>query len=120
MKKLTYLAMAAIATLFFSCQPSAEGCIKEMKALVEEINESTEEFTEEKWEELNDTFTQLVEEAGKLEEMTDEQKLELAKLQGQYAAAVMKKGGKTLMKDLNEGIEQAGKVLEGALEELKK
>ncbi len=117
MKKLLFMLLLALVTLT-ACQPSAASYIDDLKEFVEKVAEEGSEYTAEQWEEVSKEFDELIKKAEELEDLTDEQKKEIMKLQGKFSGTVMKKGFDTLMKDLGEEMEKAGEALEGFLEGL--
>ena len=59
---------------------------------VEEIAEECADYTEEQWEDVAEEFELLVKKAEKYQDLTTEDKLELAKVQAKYAGLQAKKG----------------------------
>ena len=91
MKKIIYVALMAMVVLITACQQSKEGYIKEFESFVEEIAEECADYTEEQWEDVAEEFELLVKKAEKYQDLTAEDKLELAKVQANYAGLQAKK-----------------------------
>ena len=91
MKKMFYIALMAMMVMMTACQQSKESYMKEFKSFVEEVSEECEEYTEEQWEDVAKEFEALVKKAEKYEDLSTEDKLELAKVQAQYAGLQAKK-----------------------------
>ena len=92
MKKIFYVAAFAMIVIMTACQQSKEDYIKEFADFVEEVSEECADFTEEQWEDVSEEFEALVKKAEKYEDLTTEEKLELAKTQAKYAGIQAKKG----------------------------
>ena len=92
MKKLFYIALIAIMTVMTSCQQSKEDYIKEFEAFVEEVADECADYTEDQWKDVAKEFEALVKQAEQYEDLTTEEKLELAKVQAKYAGLQAKKG----------------------------
>ena len=92
MKKILYVAILAIMVMMTACQQSKEDYIKEFEEFVEEVAEECADYTEEQWEDVSKEFEALVKKAEKYEDLTTEEKLELAKTQAKYAGIQAKKG----------------------------
>lgn len=92
MKKMFYIVLMAMMVMMTACQQSKESYMKEFKSFVEEVSEECEEYTEEQWEDVAKEFEALVKKAEKYEDLSTEDKLELAKVQAQYAGLQAKKG----------------------------
>ena len=118
MKKLLFVLLAALF-VFSSCQLFAETYLGDMKDLIEEVMEEGGDYTAEQWEKVSQEFEKLVQKAQELENLTDEQKKEILKLQAKFNGAAVKKGFDKLMKDAGKELEKAGEAIEGFLEGLK-
>ena len=92
MKKIFYVALMAMIVMMTSCQQTKEGYIKEFEDFVEEVSEECADYTEEQWKEVAEEFELLVKKAEKYQDLTAEEKLELAKVQAKYAGLQAKKG----------------------------
>ncbi len=92
MKKFFYVALMAMMVMMTACQQSKEDYIEEFKSFVEEVSEECSDYTEEQWEDVSKEFEVLVKKAEKYEDLTTEEKLELAKTQAKYAGIQAKKG----------------------------
>lgn len=115
MKKLLFVLLIGCFVLT-SCQPTAEGYISDLKDLVEKVAEEGSEYSEEQLEKISQEFDELVKKAEELEELTDEQKKEIIKLQGKFSGAVMKGGFDKLIKDAGKELEKAGEAIKGFME----
>ena len=92
MKKMFYVALMAMVVILTACQQSKEDYIKEFENFVEEVAEECTEYTEEQWEDVAEEFELLVKKAEKYQDLTVEEKMELAKVQAKYAGLQAKKG----------------------------
>ena len=92
MKKMLYLVMMAMMVMMTACQQSKEDYIKEFKSFVNEVSEDCAEYTDADWEKAAKEFEALVKQAEKYEDLTTEEKLEIAAIQAQYAGIQAKKG----------------------------
>ena len=92
MKKLFYVALIAVMAVMTSCQQSKEDYIKEFEAFVEEVADECADYTEDQWKDAAKEFEALVKQAEQYEDLTTEEKLELAKVQAKYAGLQAKKG----------------------------
>ena len=91
MKKIFYVTLMAVMVMMTACQQTKEDYIKEFESFVEEVSEECEEYTEEQWEEVTKEFESLVKKAEEYQDLTTEEKLELAKVQAKYAGLQAKK-----------------------------
>ena len=92
MKKLFYVALMAVMVMMTACQQSKEDYIKEFKSFVTEVSEECGDYTDADWEKAAKEFEALVKQAEQYEDLTTEEKLELAKVQAKYAGLQAKKG----------------------------
>ena len=92
MKKIFYVALMAMVVMLTACQQSKEDYIKEFENFVEEVAEECTEYTEEQWEDVAEEFELLVKKAEKYQDLTVEEKMELATVQAKYAGLQAKKG----------------------------
>lgn len=92
MKNLFYVALMAVMVMMTACQQSKEDYIKEFKSFVEEVSEECADYTEDQWKDVAKEFEALVKQAEQYEDLTTEEKLELAKVQAKYAGLQAKKG----------------------------
>lgn len=92
MKKIFYLALMAMMVMMTACQQTKEDYIKEFKSFVHEVSEDCGDYTETDWEKAAKEFEALVNQAKEYEDLTAEDKLELAGIQAQYAGLQAKKG----------------------------
>ena len=81
MKKMFYVALMAMVVMLTACQQSKEDYIKEFENFVEEVAEECTEYTEEQWEDVAEEFELLVKKAEKYQDLTVEEKMELATVQ---------------------------------------
>ena len=91
MKKMFYMVLMAMMVMMTACQQSKEDYIKEFKSFVNEVSEECADYTEEQWEDVAEEFELLVKKAEKYQDLTAEDKLELAKVQANYAGLQAKK-----------------------------
>lgn len=92
MKKFFYVALMAMMVMMTACQQTKEDYIKEFKSFVHEVSEDCGDYTEADWEKAAKEFEALVNQAKEYEDLTAEDKLELAGIQVQYAGLQAKKG----------------------------
>ena len=92
MKKMFYVVLMAMMVVMTACQQTKEDYIKEFENFVEEVSEECAEYTEEQWEDVAEEFELLIKKAEKYQDLTTEDKLELAKVQAKYAGLQAKKG----------------------------
>ena len=92
MKKMFYVALMAMVVMLTACQQSKEDYIKEFENFVEEVAEECTEYTEEQWEDVAEEFELFVKKAEKYQDLTVEEKMELATVQAKYAGLQAKKG----------------------------
>lgn len=117
MKKLFCMLLVALWVLA-SCKPAGERYVDELKSFVEKIVAEGDEYTSEKWEEVNRQYDELMKKAEQLKDLTDEQKEEIARLRGKYSGTVVKKGFDSLMDKAGETLNEAGNAIGGFLEGL--
>lgn len=112
MKK--YLFIVLTAAILASCQ-SKESYIKDFEAFIEDVKAECDEYTLEDWEKADKKFARFSEETYKkfADELSLEEKMEIAKCQTAYAAMKAKAGIKNLGKD----IQEAAKKLDEAMKE---
>lgn len=104
-----------------SCGQSKESYIKELQGYVEQIKEKGDDYTKEQWEEVNTKFTELLKKGEELsDKLTDEDKMEIARIQGEYLAIELKKGGKELMKSVEDALNQGAGLMKGFMDGLQK
>ena len=84
MKKIFYVTLMAMMIMMTACQQTKENYIKEFKSFVNEISEDCENYTDADWEKATKEFEILVKQAEKYEDLTTEEKLDLAGIQAQY------------------------------------
>ena len=87
-----HVALMAMVVMLSACQQSKEDYIKEFENFVEEVAEECTEYTEEQWEDVAEEFELLVKKAEKYQDLTVEEKMELATVQAKYAGLQAKKG----------------------------
>ena len=66
--------------------------VDSVENFVEEVAEECTEYTEEQWEDVAEEFELLVKKAEKYQDLTVEEKMELATVQAKYAGLQAKKG----------------------------
>ena len=102
MKKMFYVALMAMVVMLTACQQSKEDYIKEFENFVEEVAEECTEYTEEQWEDVAEEFELLVKKAEKYQDLTVEEKMELATVQAKYAGLQAKKGIDKVIDDVKD------------------
>ena len=91
MKKMFYMALMAMMVMMTACQQSKEDYIKDFKSFVYEVSEECSDYNDADWEKAVKEFEALVKQAEKYEDLTTEDKLELAGVQAQFAGLKTKK-----------------------------
>jgi outer membrane protein assembly factor BamD (BamD/ComL family) len=81
----------AMMVMMTACQHSKEDYIKEFKSFVYEVSEECSDYNDADWEKAVKEFEALVKQAEKYEDLTTEEKLELAGVQAQFAGLKTKK-----------------------------
>ena len=92
MRKAFYVALMSMMIMITACQQSKENYIKEFKSFVHEVSEESSDYTDAQWEDIAKEFEALVKQAEKYEDLTTEEKLEIAAVQAQYVGIQAKKG----------------------------
>lgn len=110
MKKLLFGALLC-AGLWGMSACSSKSQVEEFKDFVEEVCREGGTYTEKQWEEAEAKFTELLEKAENCKDLTQEDLYEIARLQGEYAAAAFKSQGKGAM-------EKAGAIMNGFMDGL--
>lgn len=112
MKKYLFPFLAAV--VLAACQ-SKESYIQEVDQFVEKVKKESAHYTEKDWEKADKEFTRLTENAYKefAEDLSLDEKMELAKSQTAYTALKAKAG----IKSLGKGIEDAARKLDEAMKE---
>lgn len=107
------IAVAALTLGGMSCQGKSDR-LEELREFVEDFSNDGKEYSEEQLEKINDEFSELVEQLEEYDDLTADEIKEIARIQGEYAAEILKKSGKNIKK----GVENAGKAIEGFFEGL--
>lgn len=113
-KHLAALCIAAAALTLGSCQPHSR--IDELKDFVEKIAEEAQTYSEEQWENINEEFSRLLEKVEKYDDLTPEELNEIARLQGQYAAAAFKYHGQKAKEEWEKAQSALGGFIDGLTE----
>lgn len=90
MKKYILFPLFAVAIMCFSSCHSQKGRMDDLKDFVEKIQEEGKDYTLDQWKEANERFQKLLDKINSYEDLTKEELEEMAKLQGQYAATVLR------------------------------
>ena len=114
------LIVAVISVLsFVSCGVhSKNSYLKEFKSFVDKV-ENTDFETEADWNEAlkeYERFTTTYYEEYK-DKLTEEDLVEIGRLQGRFMKASMRRGAKFIEKNFNDAIQQASGLLDGLFEE---
>ena len=114
MKKVLILAFAAC--MFFACQ-TKDSYVSDFTQFIEEVEAGADGYSDKDWEKADAKFQQL---SGDIyqkfaDELTSEEKLEIAKYQTIYSAL----RGKAGLKNFGESLKEAAKKAQDALEENK-
>ena len=111
MKKIAFLLSLFAVALFTSCD-KRQSAIDDLESFSEELKENASEYTNEDWEEAGNQYQMLVEQVDQYE-YTDEELKEI----GKFKARCIKYMSKGAIKQLEEGIHNMTKQIEGAMEE---
>lgn len=104
------LFLFIIPLVFASCETS-QTPVNELSSLLEKIDNNSENYSEEDWNNITNEFTEIEEELSKYE-YTDEELKEIGRIKGQILAKMIK----SAVKDLKKQMEDLSKQLEGGLE----
>lgn len=110
MKALRILLIVFAGLLTVSCNPK-QGPIDDLKSICTELEQDSDEYTEEDWTNVEQKLEQIDNELGKYE-YTEEEMAEIHKLQGKVVGLVTKKA----MKSVQKGMDDAAKMFEGGME----
>ena len=101
--------------VFASCGPNKESYLHDFRRFVEKVEKNCTSYSESEWNDIETEYTDLTSE--RLEKVKDsftsEDHHELARLQGRYLAAQIKRQGNKILEGGKEIIEGAKGVLEG-------
>jgi len=111
MKKISVLIFMLSCLILSSCNKK-QNAIDDLENFSEELKENSAEYTSQDWEEANAEYEQLVEQVDQYE-YTDEELKEIGRLK----ARCLKQMSAGAMQQLQNGIHNFTKQLEGALEE---
>ena len=96
--------------VFTSCETS-QTPVNDLSSLLEKIDNNSENYSEEDWNNITNEFTEIEEELSKYE-YTDEELKEIGRIKGQILAKMTK----SAVKDLKKQMEDLSKRREGGLE----
>lgn len=115
MKKYFYIIMSGMLTFSLMSCDSKSARMEKLNDLVEQLADDSKEYSEEQLEKLTKEYSETLEGLKEYDDLSPEEVKEMARIQGRYASAMLKQGGKALDKNM----EKAGKALEGFMEGLK-
>ncbi len=108
--KKSFFCMPLLCAAFFAVTACSSGSrVDELKDFVEEVCKEGGAYTDKQWEEAGAKFNELLEQAENCKDLTQEELFEIARLQGEYAAAAFKSQGKGAM-------EKAGAIINGFMD----
>ena len=110
MKKIAFFSLVAFVLFAFISCATTSSKIKEMRNICEKV-EGNYEFTEEEFEKTHARFTEIVDEL-ESRNLSNEEKEELAQLEGRYVGAVTSRATKSL-KNISNGL---GNLFKGFIE----
>lgn len=113
MKKTILLTMFLAAVLFGLGACGEKSRMDELKDFVEKVQEEGSGYTEEKWQEVNEEFSKLLDKLNDYEDLTPEEVKEIAKYQAEYA----KYGKKDRVDEMKEFVEKVQKEASDYTEE---
>ncbi len=113
-KHLAALYIATAVLTLGSCQPHSR--IDELKDFVEKTAEEAQTYSEEQWENINEEFSRLLEKVEEYDDLTPEELNEIARLQGQYAAAAFKYHGQKAKEEWEKAQSALGGFIDGLTE----
>lgn len=93
-----------------SCDPS-QSAIKDLESLTNDIEANSQSYTEEDWQNVDNSFTAIETELSK-HEYTDEELKEIGRLKGRYMALRAKQS----VKDFEKQVKDISKEIEGGIE----
>ena len=113
MKKSFFLMLAAAAALLFaSCTQSLP---QRMDAFVANVEKNADTYTEEDWEQANETFEELCEEYKETKgSLTGDEVKQVRDAMSRYTSQVVKSG----VRSVRDAIEEIGNELPGLFEDL--
>ncbi len=114
MKKLIISLILLGAGIISLSSCGEKSRVDELKDFIEEVKKDGSDYSEEKWKEVNEEFSKLLDKINAYDDLSAEELQEVARLQGEYAATVFKSKGKEVM----EQMEKAGAALNGFMEGL--
>lgn len=111
MKILKYFSICIIFSLLASACETSQTPVDHLSALLQRIDNESDGYTEEDWNNITNEYTEIEEELSKYE-YTDEELKEIGRIKGQILAKVTK----STVKDIKKQMEDLSKQLEGGLE----
>ena len=111
MKKFLVIALSAF--LLTACE-SKDSYMNDFESFIEKVQEKSDSFTESDWKKADDQFSKFTGSSYEkyAAELSNEEKLQIAKFQTIYAASKAKSG----MKSFGEGLKDAAKKAKEALD----
>ena len=115
MKKIYYFLLIPLSLLAFSCNLISDLKIENLSSLIENLEEQNGNIPQEKLDELELKMEELQNDLeANRDKYTEEQVKEIGKLQGRYAALLVKKG----LNEFSESMKDLGNQIEGFIEGL--
>lgn len=111
MKILKYFSISIMFSLLFSACETSQTPVDHLSALLQRIDNESDGYTEEDWNNITAEFTEIEEELSKYE-YSDEELREIGRLKGKIIA----KMAKSTVNDLKKQTLDLSKQLEGGLE----
>lgn len=110
--KVIFFNIAIVVLTVFSCQ-NAQSKLNNASNEIENAQQNIKEMNSSDWSELKNTMTELEDhfESNK-DNYSDEQVKEIGRIQGKYAALLVKKG----INDFQESLKDLGNQVEGLVE----
>ena len=105
-------------SLLFSACETSQTPVDHLSALLQRIDNESDGYTEEDWNNITNEFNEIEEELSKYE-YTDEELKDIGRIKGQILAKMTKSAVKDLKKQMEDLSKQLEGGLEGFMEEIK-
>ncbi len=114
MKKIGKIIITAFAILTLASCENKESYIQDFSQFVQEVEDNADKYTEKDWKKADKKFESFTGSIYKkyAEELTSEEKIEIAKCQTTYTALKAKAGIKDSWKNLKEAAQKAKEAFE--------